>query len=275
MKLFRWRGRSEPDMTGALLAPIAALYTAGRFAEAEAEARSVAAGPFRPRDEGYGPLALRIAALAAEAQGHHDRAAAAYGELLPVFGRTFGAEHPHSLHLRSNRARVLSILGRHGECVAECVDVAQLANRSTGPDMLYVAAAARSEQVYALTELGRHTEAEALARQALAGYREPDRLRLVLRLSLAHSLSGQGRYVEALAEVERADVLRRSLSREDPHVAIGSVELVAAAALLGLGRGAEAQLRAVAAYDACMTALGPDHFRTGKARELLDRIDGD
>ncbi|MFI5867453.1 hypothetical protein [Streptomyces sp. NPDC051546] len=140
--------------------------------------------------------------------------------------------------------------------------------------MPYIAAAARREQIYALTELGRHTEAEALARYALTSYREPDPLRLSLRLGLAHSLSSQGRHAEALAEVERAAVLRRNLAREHHHVTIGGVELAAATALLGLGRGTEARPRVAAAYDACLSAFGPGHYRTRKARALLDRING-
>lgn len=261
-------------MAGTPLARASALYLAGRYAEAAAEARSVAAGRFRSRDEMYAPLALGIAALAAGAQGRHTDAVTTYDTALPVFGKVFGAEHPQTLKLRSDRAQALGALGRHGECETECEAVAQLAARGTGPDMPFIATAARNGQIHALTALGRHPEAEALARQALATHREPDRLRLVLRLGLARSLSGQDRHEEALAEAGRADVLRRNLSQEHCRAETGSVELAAATALFGLGRGTEAQPRAAAAYDACRAVFGPDHHRTGKARALLDRIDG-
>ncbi|WP_327250441.1 tetratricopeptide repeat protein [Streptomyces sp. NBC_01244] len=114
------------------LARAEASYLAGRYAEAEAEARSVAAARARPRNDMYAPLALGIAALAAGAQGRHAEAVTTYDALLPVFGKTFGAGHPQTLKLRSDRAQVL-------------------------------------------TALGRYPEAEALARQALAVHRVPDR----------------------------------------------------------------------------------------------------
>jgi hypothetical protein len=44
--------------------------------------------------------------------------------------------------------------------------------------------------------------------------------------------------------------------------------------LRGLGRAAEARPRARAAHDACVTAFGPDHYRTTEARTLLARVDG-
>ncbi|MCX5409861.1 tetratricopeptide repeat protein [Streptomyces sp. NBC_00335] len=176
--------------------------------------------------------------------------------------------------MRSDRARELGALGRYGECEAECAAVAQLADRGTGPDLQFIAAVARTGQVAALSELGRHQEAEVLARQVLATHHEPDRLRLLLRLNLAGTLSGQGRYTEALAEVQRADVLRRNLSQGDYRPVTGGVDAAAARALFGLGRATEARPRAAAAYDACLANFGPDHYYTCKAKALLDRIEG-
>lgn len=256
------------------MAQAMALYQAGRYAEAEAEARSVAAARSGSRDDTYGPLALGIAALAAGAQGRHADAVGMYDALVPVFRRIFGAEHPQTLRLRSDRAQALSVLGRYAECEAECAAVAVAAGSGTGPDMAFVMTGARNGQIYALTELGRYAEAEALARQAIATHREPDRFRLVLRLGLARSLSGQGRHAEALAEAQRADVLRGSLPQEHCRAETGAVELAAATALLGLGRGAEAQPRATAAYEACLAVFGPDHHRTRRARTLVDGITG-
>ncbi|MCX5588989.1 tetratricopeptide repeat protein [Streptomyces erythrochromogenes] len=275
MKLFRWRGRHEAGQTtNNPLAQATALYQAGRYAEAEAEARSVAAARSRPRDDTYAPLALGIAALAAGAQGRHADAVTTYDALLPVFGKTFGPEHPQTLKLRSDRAQALSSLARHTECEAECAAVARVAARGTGPDMLLIATAARNGQVYALTSLGRHPEAEALAREALAARRAPDRFTLVLRLGLARSLNGQDRHEEALVEAERADDLRRRLPQEQLRPETGAVELATATALLGLGRAGEARPLVAAARDACLAAFGPDHRRTAEAEALLGRIDG-
>jgi tetratricopeptide (TPR) repeat protein len=251
-----------------------ALYEAGRYAEAEAEARAVAATRSRTRDDMYAPLALSIAALATGAQGRHAEALAAYDAVLPSFGRIFGAEHPQTLKLRSDRAQALTALARHAECEAECAAVAQAATRGTGPEMPLIAAAARNGVIFALNAQGRHPEAEALANEALAAHRTSDRFSLVLRLGLARSLNGQARHEEALAEAERADELRRSLPEEQHRPETGAVELAVATALLGLGRGSEARLRAAAAHDACLASFGPDHRRTAEARALLDSIDG-
>ncbi|WP_045322118.1 hypothetical protein, partial [Streptomyces sp. TN58] len=159
MKLFRWRSRDEAGRTP--LTQATALYQAGRYAEAEAEARSVAARS-RSRSDTYAPLALAIAALAAGARGRHADAVSTYDALLPVAGRIFGAEHPQTLKLRSDRAQALTSLARYAECEAECAAVARIAARGAGPDMPLIATAARNGQIYALTALGRHPEAEAL-----------------------------------------------------------------------------------------------------------------
>lgn len=251
------------------LAPVVALLKAGRYAEAEAEARGVAAS--RPADA---PSALAVAALAMGAQGRHAEALAEYDALLPLFGRGFGAEHPQTLMLRSNRAQTLIALGRYAECETECAAVARAAVRVTGPERPRMEAAARNGQIYAVNAQGRHPEAERLAREALAAYATADRFALALRLGLARSLNGQARHEEAFAEAERADKLSRRLPEEQRHPETGAVDLALASALLGLGRGTEARSRAAAAHGACATAFGPEHYRTIEARALLDRIDG-
>ncbi|MDG9712397.1 tetratricopeptide repeat protein [Streptomyces sp. DH10] len=250
-----------------------ALYEAGRYSEAEAEARAVAAARPRRRDDMHAPLALGIAALATGAQGRHAEAVTAYDALMPVFGRVFGAEHPQTLKLRSDRAQALSALARYSECEAECAAVVQATTRGTGPEMPRIAAAARNGLIYALNAQGRHPQAEVLAREALAAHRVPDRFGLVLRLGLARGLQGQARHEEALAEAERADELRRGLPEEQCRPEAGAVELALATALLGLSRRTEARSRAVAALDACLSAFGLHHYRTSEARALLDRID--
>ncbi|MEU6366659.1 tetratricopeptide repeat protein [Streptomyces sp. NPDC046931] len=261
-------------MARSSLAHAVVLYKAGRYAEAEAEARAVAADRSRLRDDPHAPLALSIAAAATGAQGRNAEALATHDALLPVFGRIFGAEHPQTLKLRSDRAQTLSMLGRHTECETECAAVARAAARGTGPEMALIAVAARNGLVYALTAQGRHPQAEALARETLAAHRVPDRFTLVLRLGLARSLNGQARYEEALAEAERADELRRSLPEEECRPEAGAVELALATAILGLGRHAEARTLAATAHHACLAVFGEDHRRTTEASALLDRIDG-
>ncbi|MGV9455483.1 tetratricopeptide repeat protein [Streptomyces sp. NPDC003635] len=272
MRFFRSRGRGDAGPPGAPLGRAAALFQAGRYAEAEHEARAVAAA--RPsRDDPYAPMALSLAALAMGAQGRHAEAMSVYDTLVPVFGRVFGVEHPQTLKLRSDRAQALTALARHAECEAECAAVARAAARGTGPEMPRLAAAARNGLVYAVNAQGRHAEAEALARDALAAHQASDRFGLVLRLGLARSLNGQSRHEEALAEAERADALRHRLPVAESRPETGAVELAVATALWGLGSRTEARTRATTAHDACLAAFGPDHRRTVEARALLDRID--
>ncbi|WP_327176341.1 tetratricopeptide repeat protein [Streptomyces sp. NBC_01335] len=259
-------------MTGTPVAEAKALYEAGRYVEAEAEARTVARS--RPDGDAYAAVALNIAALATGAQGRHVEALAAYDEALPAFDRAFGADHWLTLKLRSDRAQQMTSLGRHAECEAECAAVAEVADRGTGPEMKLLAVAARNGLVFALNGQGRHQEAERLAREVLATRREPDRMSLVLRLGLARSLNGQDRYEDALAEAQGAERLYRALPEQQRRADRGAVELVLAKALLGLGRVYEARRKAAAGHEACLASFGPDHRRTVEARTLLDRMEG-
>ncbi|MFF9243807.1 tetratricopeptide repeat protein [Streptomyces sp. NPDC014776] len=273
MRFFRQRGSSDAErMTGTPVGEAKALYEAGRYAEAEAEARAVARS--RSRDDEYAAVALNIAALATGAQGRHDEALATYDEALSAFSRVFGADHWLTLKLRSDRAQQMVALGQHAECEAECAAVAEAADRGTGPEMSLLAAAARNGLIFALNAQGRHQEAEAVARDALAAHRARDRASLVLRLGLARSLNGQARHEDALKEAEGAKKLYRALPEYQRHPDTGAVELAAATALFGLGRVADARRQAAAAHDGCLASFGPDHRRTVEARTLLEDIDG-
>ncbi|WP_406452860.1 tetratricopeptide repeat protein [Streptomyces sp. NBC_00876] len=259
-------------MSGTPVDEANALYESGRYAEAEAEARAVARS--RPRGDEYAAVALNIAALATGAQGRHAEALATYDEALVTFSRIFGADHWLTLKLRSDRAQQMTSLGRHAECEAECAAVAEAAGRGTGPEMSLLASAARNGLVFALNGQGRHQEAEVLAREALAGHPERDRVSLVLRLGLARSLNGQARYEDALTEAQGADRQYRALPESQRHPDTGAVELALAAALSGLGRALDARRQAAAAHDACLASFGRDHRRTVEARTLLEHLDG-
>ncbi|MDD1063369.1 tetratricopeptide repeat protein [Streptomyces cocklensis] len=275
MKFFRSRGRHEAGGASSPLTQAITLYVDGRYAAAEAEARAVAESRSWRRDDPHGPLAWSVAGLAMGAQGRHAEAVDVYDAVLPDFGRIFGAEDPQTLKLRSDRAQGLARLGRHAECEAECAAVARTADRGGAPEMALVAAAARNGMIFAINAQGRHQEAEAAAREALAAgpAAERDRFTLVLRLGLARSLNGQGRHEEALAEAEGAGELARDLPERERRPETGAVGLMVATALLGLGRADEARLSAAAAHDACLAAFGPGHHRTAEARALLDGIE--
>ncbi|MFJ8886099.1 tetratricopeptide repeat protein [Streptomyces sp. NPDC102402] len=269
MKFFRSRvSRPQPSP----VSRARALHQAGRYAEAEAEA-GVAVRSLQ-RDDPDVALALTVAALAVAAQGRPAEALATYDEALLVAGRIFGADHWQTLKLRSDRAQQLPALGRYAECEAECAAVVRAATHGTGTEMRLTAAAAGNGMAFALNSQGRHVEAEAIAREALSTLREPDRLVLALRIGLARALNGQARYGEALAEAAGAEQLRSGFPPEWRGQEAGSVELVTADALRGLGRDAEARVRAATAHDACLASFGPDHRRTIEARSFLDRLDG-
>lgn len=273
MRFFRRRGRHDAkQMTNTPVAEAKALYEAGRYAEAEAQARAVARS--RPRDDEYAAVALNIAALATGARGRHAEALATYDEALSAFGRIFGSDRWPTLKLRSDRAQQMISLGQYAECEAECAAVAEAAGRGTGPEMSSLAAAARNGQVFALNAQGRHQEAEALAREALAACRTPDRMSLVLQLGLARSLNGQARHEDAFAEAQAADKVYRALPERQRHPDRGAVEMAFATALFGLRRTSDARRQAAAAYDVCLASFGPDHRRTAQARTLIEDIDG-
>ncbi|MBO1329892.1 tetratricopeptide repeat protein [Streptomyces sp. VRA16 Mangrove soil] len=272
MRFFRSRDRDNARRTtGTPVDRAKALYEAGRYAAAEAEARAVARS--RPRSDQYAAVALFIAAISTGAQGRHAESIGMYDQALAAYGRIFGATHGLVLKLRSDRAQQLAALGRYTECEEECAAVAEAADRGAGRDIPLLAVAARNGLVFALNGQGRHQEAETEARKALAAHRAPDRASLVLRLGLARSLNGQGRHEDALTEGQAADELYRGLPESQRHPDRGAVELVLANALLGLRRAPEARRRAAAAHEVCLASFGPDHSRTVEARTLIGRID--
>lgn len=272
MAFFRSRGRREDTQRADdLVAGARALFEAGRYAEAEAEARSVAAARGRHADDLAAPMAVSIAALAASAQGRHAEALALYDERLPVVGEVFGEGHRLTLKLRLGRAEVLNQLGRYREAVLECGDVARVAGQA---EMPYVAMDALTAQIRAFEMMGDFAAVEKLARGILGAHDGLDRYTVRVRLSLAFSLNVLERHEEALAETERAALLDRAFTPAERAPETGLADLNRATALFGLGRAAEARPPAAASHGDCLEVFGADHPRTTQARLLLDRIDG-
>ncbi|MFJ8214008.1 tetratricopeptide repeat protein [Streptomyces sp. NPDC096033] len=272
MAFFRSRDRREnTQRADDLLAGARALYEAGRLAEAEAEARSVAAAMGRHPDDLAVPMAVSIAALAASGQGRHAEALAVYDERLPVTSEAFGEAHRVTLKLRLGRAEVLNQLGRPEEAAYECGDVAAVAGRAGLP---YVAMDALTLQIRAFEMLGDFAAVEELARGVLGAHDGFDRYTVRVRFSLAFALNVLGRHEEALAVTKSAGVLDRAFTRAERAQETGLADLNEAMALFGLDRAAEARPRASACYQECLAAFGADHLRTVQARALLDRIDG-
>ncbi|GAA2970856.1 hypothetical protein JCM13580A_07770 [Streptomyces drozdowiczii] len=267
MKFFRSRARrTKPSPVFRL----AELYHAGQYAEAEKEGRALIRSPL---SESELVVAWTVVAISVGAQGRHAEAVSAYEEALAVSHDFYGAEHWQTLKLRSDRAQQLAAGGRHAECEAECEAVVRAVAGAADEDKRLVALAATNGLVYALNKRGQHVKAEGLARDALATPGETHRGHVTLQLGLARSLNGQARHEEALAEAERADELRGALPEAHRRPEAGAVHVMAATALLELGRLTEARTRADAGHTACLASFGPDHHRTVEARELLARID--
>ncbi len=91
MKFFRIRGRNSAGRTTSTPVDRAhALYKAGRYAEAVAEARAVARS--LPGEDTYAPLALSIMRTR-RAPRAVTPSSRLYDDVLPGVGRIFGAGH--------------------------------------------------------------------------------------------------------------------------------------------------------------------------------------
>ncbi|WP_406859464.1 tetratricopeptide repeat protein [Streptomyces sp. HUAS MG47] len=264
-------GATHPVMVSARLALVSVLHAAGRFAEAEDEARAVAATRGHLPDDALRVHVLGLAETLRSQRGGHEEAVAAYDGLLPEMTRINGPEHPWTLQLRTNRAMALAQLGGHPEAEAEALAIAACADRLRAPGATAPWLAASIVLAYALNGAERHTEAESVARGALAqavrAASAPGVTRMlpVLGAALARALSGQGRHEEALAEVTTARLYDTGVHAGDT----GLTDLAAARALHGLGRAPEARAEAEKALASCTAVFGPDHHRTAEARELV------
>ncbi|MFF4267530.1 tetratricopeptide repeat protein [Streptomyces virginiae] len=165
------------------------------------------------------------------------------------------------LRARLFRAWVLIEEGRPAEAEAEAKSVLRVLTRT-----MYVTDVWELELCAlvclgdALCALDRHEEAETIARGHLP--RAEGHLAFGLHLLLLHSLSGQGRHQEALAESGRRHP-------ESSPADSGAHALATAVALHGLGRHDEAREEARRALTACERHLHPGHHRVGEVRALL------
>nr|WP_260859713.1 tetratricopeptide repeat protein [Streptomyces cupreus] len=117
---------------------------------------------------------------------------------------------------------------------------------------------------WALCELGRHDEAEAIARGNLP--RADGASAAPLHCCLVRILNGQGRSDEALGEA-------RQVTPPQERSQAGHLDLVTATALYGLGRHSEAAAAARRALADCEAGLHPSHPRLSEIRTLLARLE--
>ncbi|MFJ5778763.1 tetratricopeptide repeat protein [Streptomyces sp. NPDC093094] len=255
---------------GASLQHALRLAAEGRFEEAETEARAVEAGARRLRPSGR-RLAMTwyartTATAVACAHGRGTEVLAEMEALVTEMDGAAGSLRTLPLLVRNNRAAVLGWQGRYAEAEAEGDALLRDLSR-----LKHLAKVWRLELsvldglAEALCGLGRPEEAEAIARGNLPRAEDVEGAGAALHCTLVRSLNGQGRYAEALAEARRT-----TPQWERGHA--GKLDLVTAAALLGLDRREEAEAAARQALAGCETHLHPSHPRRAEARALLARL---
>jgi tetratricopeptide (TPR) repeat protein len=257
----------EVDAARARLVLVRTYLRGSRLTAAEEECRALLQieGPIVPAEVRW--RAQDLLALSLANQGRHAESSAAFDATA--------ADAPQDsawqLKARCERAQQWVYLGRLEEAAAECDAVERAAVALGTAQGLALRLMARSNRIMALMGMDRLGEAEEQAREAFASAvrRGPDyaRLAFVLQLRLCELHNARGEHEEALRFSERA------LSGLADHAEMGSdagtVHIVAAAALLGLGRASKAAERARAALDSYRSALTPIHYRTLVAEALL------
>ncbi|WP_405817568.1 tetratricopeptide repeat protein [Streptomyces sp. NBC_00838] len=241
------------------------LLQAGGFEQAEAEARALAASS-RTRGDGPDLISWPARSLAAGAAVAHGRGAELLPELdtlIKELRQTTGADRQLLLAVRSNRAAVLVQQDRHTEAEAEAMDILRGTTRIAHlTEVWRIELNALTNLAAALNGQGRYEEAEAIARGNLP---RADGPAAFLHCALVRSLNGQKRYGEALAEARR-------YTPAGGRTASGTLGIVTARALHGLGRRDEAEAAAREALTACEQSLHPAHPRIKEARTLLAHI---
>ncbi|MGC0332405.1 tetratricopeptide (TPR) repeat protein [Streptomyces sp. SAI-170] len=241
-----------------------------RFEEAEAEARACEAGARRLWRQGRRRAMTWCAKVTATAvacaHGRGDEVLAEMETLIAELDGAPGALRTFPVMLRNNRAAVLGWQGRHAEAEAESQALLRELSRLKHLTKVWTLELSVLDGLAeALCGLGRHEEAEAIARGNLPRAAGIDGAEAALHATLVRSLNGQGRYAEALAEARRF-----TPKQERGHT--GKLDLVTAGALQGLGRLAEAEATARRALADCETRLHPSHPRIQEARTLLARL---
>ncbi|MFE1443200.1 tetratricopeptide repeat protein [Streptomyces sp. NPDC058739] len=255
---------------------VAELAKEGRYEEAEAEARACEAAARRlwrqNRRRRFTWYARTMATTLACAHGRGDEVLAEMESLIAELDGTTGSLRRLLLLVRHNRAAVLGRQGRHAEAEAELQSVLrELTHHKRVATVWNVELTVLDSLAEALCGLGRHEEAEAIARgnqPRAEGVEGVEGTAAALHCTLVRSLNGQGRFAEALAEAGRF-----TPKWERGHA--GKLALVTAVALHGLGRDGEAEAAARQALTCCEAHLHPSHPRLAETRALLALITAD
>lgn len=251
-----------------------ALGLAGRFGEAEEQARWVARAYDVERSlASQRQFARFLLCYLLHARGQVREAVAAEDALLPDMARDLGAEHSLVYELRTHRAWCLAELGRFNEAESEGRALVSAATRMAAEkrSTSQFDHSAFNTLAFCLVETGRAREVEATIRGPLAEAEHshgPYSLHAqTLRNGLATALVHQNRHAEALQMAE----LPAAWGCFDP----GFRQLIRARALHGLGRFDECEATATHALAEATTALAGHHYRILEIRTFLAHLRND
>ncbi|GAA4851300.1 hypothetical protein GCM10023235_30400 [Kitasatospora terrestris] len=233
------------------------LRRTGRLAEAEAVCRRALAGPVV--DVGpFRTAAQRTLAMTVGDLGRHAEAAELYRSIAGSAAAAPAAQ------ARSNVLSHLAYLGRYEEVEAEAEALGGTYSGLDDAVRVRTALSVTNSVAIGLAFRGRHGEAEALLRPALAdaGRDGLDDFTVVLGANLARALTGQGRGEEALAVVS---AVAGDGGPEDES----TLAFARASAQLAAGRFVDAEADARKAVELCGRYLAPVHHRTLEARTVL------
>ncbi len=281
-------GEEHPDTLTMRSSLALQTYHQGRYAEAEAEFRTV--WDIRRRSDVLGeehPSTLEARhelALQIGAQGSYAEAEAEFRAIWDIQRRpdVLGEEHPDTLTTRHNLAHRIGHRGRYAEAEAEFRAVWDIQRR---PDVLGEehpnTLTTRLNLAQQIGNQGRYAEAEAEFRAIWDIQRRPDVLgeehpsTLATRHNLAQQIGDQGRYAEAEAELRAIwDIRRRPdvLGEEHPNTLTTRHNLALQIGNQGRYAEAEAEFRAIWDIRRRPDVLGEEHSHCLRAKFLLAKM---
>ncbi|GAA1259903.1 hypothetical protein GCM10009665_57420 [Kitasatospora nipponensis] len=256
LALTSWGERHETS-NGVRLHMGRALLASGRPAQAEELARIILT--VYPARDGLRLQASNLRARALGSLGRHREAADEHTALLTAATAIHGQDARLLLSVRVDRLQHLALLGEH-----DLVEQEHHALLVALPDEDPLRGAVSGAQAFAVNSTGRHEEAEAIVRAALA-----HRADTTPFLGLALSLKGQGRHEEAL-QVLTDTAAAYLQDRDNEYTSL--LHTLTAQTLLGLNRPDEAELQARQAVEAAKAHQGPSHHRSLEAATTLGSV---
>jgi len=202
--------------------------------------------------------------------GHFEEALAMADQALEESISRHGRDHPTSWDMRINRMECLIELGRPAQLARDIASLEQSYRTKPNSELPLIRLHGTASAALALAR-GKPTDAEALARTALAGVDElhgTDVDRAAMYYALGRALLAQKRWTEGRAAIERSIALYKSALPMESKLAALEVEL--ARAEVGLGQRAAAVERVVRARKVLARYLG-ERIARAEADQILRR----